>query len=405
MSFLVWFSFVILLVLSVPIIFFCIEILVGLFYKDQKKQSVMCGVSKGVSSVVLIPAHNEALVINRTLSLLKDELEASLDRVLVVADNCTDDTAELVRSLGFEVVERFNLEKRGKGFALDYAVRYLEKCDFLPEVVVILDADCQLKPGSLTLIKQAVIEQNSPVQAINRSLAPNGSGITQRVSEFAVRVKNIIRNNGLVKLGFPAVLNGTGMGFPFDLLRKASLANSDLAEDMKLGVDMTIAGHPAKFLSTAEVISEFPVAGEALKTQRERWEHGHLTVMKTYLPSLAIKMVKEKNIYLMGTFLDLCIPPLSLLVILTFLISLLTFIVGFFSGSSALAVYSLLLLFILGSTVITAWWHQGRDLLSVQDLLRLPIFILSKIGVYRKFVSGPQTAWVRTKRDGEDKSS
>lgn len=394
-----------LLLLSVPVIFFCVEVLIGLRFTGIDLDKLSAVQTRNVSCVVLIPAHNEASVIERTLSLLKNEVDPELDRILVVADNCVDDTANIARSLNCDVIERSNNDNRGKGYALEFAMQFLRDEAENPDVVLILDADCRFKLGSLERIKYAVHTTNSPVQCINRSVAPNGSGITQRISEFAVRVKNIIRNNGLTKLGFPAVLSGTGMAFPYLLLTRVKLGNAELAEDMKLGVDMTLAGYPPKFINTAEVISEFPVSGDALSTQRERWEHGHLGVMKSYLPSLFAKMIQQKNFHLLGSFLDLCIPPLSLLVLVTFVSTLIISIFGIFNAINFLVIYSLGLFFLLTSTVLTAWWQQGKDLLSIQDLLKLPIFILSKLGVYKKFVSGPQTLWVRTKRDGEDKSS
>ena len=405
MSLLVLLSVVILVLLSIPVLFFCLEVLVGLpgLATSPSRQSDIN--TKSLSSVVLIPAHNESAVLAQTLTELKSETVSPLDRILVIADNCSDNTASIARDHGVDVIERSNDQQRGKGFALEYALTYLRDQQTDPDVIVILDADCQLKSGSLKLLKNAAHGFNSPVQCINRSVAPDSSGITQRISEFAVRVKNIIRNNGLIKLGFPAVLNGTGMAFPYLLLKRVNLGNAELAEDMKLGVDLTLAGHPPKFINSAEVISEFPVAGDALSTQRERWEHGHLTVMKTYLPRLFITMIKQKNVSLVGTFLDLTIPPLSLLVIVTLVASLSIAMIGLINTSIYLVLYPVGLLALLVLSVFFAWWQQGRDLLSIQDLLRLPLFILSKLGVYRKFVTGPQTAWVRTKRDGEDKSS
>src|SRR5262249_21997555 len=73
------------------------------------------------SIVVLIPAHDEAKVLSRTLAGVLPELAAG-DRVLVVADNCTDDTAAIARAAGAEVLERDDPRHRGKGFALDAGI-------------------------------------------------------------------------------------------------------------------------------------------------------------------------------------------------------------------------------------------------------------------------------------------
>ncbi|WP_151669217.1 glycosyltransferase family 2 protein [Nitrincola schmidtii] len=405
MSLLVLLSVVILVLLSIPVLFFCLEVLVGLrsLAKSPSRQSDKN--TKAISSVVLIPAHNESAVLAQTLTGLKSETVTTLDRILVIADNCSDNTASIARDNGVDVIERFNDQQRGKGFALEYALTYLRDQQTEPDVIVIFDADCRFTQGSLAQLKQTCYEFDRPIQSAYRLLAPEGAGITARIAEFAIRVKNLVRNRGLSAMGFPAVLTGTGMAFPSKAFHHVNLASGELAEDMKLGVDMTLAGFPAIYTDNAEVLSELPQASDATATQRERWEHGHLTVMKSYLPRLFIKMIKQKNVSLVGTFLDLTIPPLSLLVIVTLVASLPIAMIGLISTSLYLVFYSVVLLALLVLFVLAAWWQQGRDLLSTQELLRLPLFILSKLGVYRKFVSGPQTAWVRTKRDGEDKSS
>jgi cellulose synthase/poly-beta-1,6-N-acetylglucosamine synthase-like glycosyltransferase len=99
-----------------------------------------------LTCAVLIPAHNEETGIGPTLSSILPQLGAG-DRVLVVADNCTDATAAVARASGAEVVERTDATRRGKGYALDFGVRTLEKAP--PAVVVIVDADCTLESGSL----------------------------------------------------------------------------------------------------------------------------------------------------------------------------------------------------------------------------------------------------------------
>ncbi|MGC3971366.1 MAG: glycosyltransferase family 2 protein [Pirellulales bacterium] len=95
---------------------------------------------------MLIPAHNEETVLAATLESVQSQCRPG-DRMLVVADNCTDRTSDVARRAGAIVVERHDLQRRGKGFALDWGVRRLETEP--PEVVIVVDADCVLAPGSL----------------------------------------------------------------------------------------------------------------------------------------------------------------------------------------------------------------------------------------------------------------
>ena len=112
---------------------------------------------------VLVPAHNEASIIASTLASVGPQMLAH-DRLLVVADNCTDDTAQLARMAGAEVVERHNDALRGKGYALDFGVRHLAQD--APEVVIIVDADCQVGEGAIDLLARRCLETSRPVQAL-----------------------------------------------------------------------------------------------------------------------------------------------------------------------------------------------------------------------------------------------
>ncbi|WP_417585070.1 glycosyltransferase family 2 protein [Nitrincola sp.] len=390
-----------LFLVSIPVVFFCIEVAVGVFAKDRNSDQMK--VSADISSVIIIPAHNEAGVIGATLKLLLAETEQHLDRVLVVADNCSDDTAQLVRSAGVEVIEREDADCRGKGYALSFAMNYLQVPDQAPNVIIIFDADCHFSAGSLRALKEGCHRSGKPVQSAYRLLAPEGAGIGNRISEFAIRVKNLVRNRGLSKMGFPAVLTGTGMAFPFQALARVDLASGELAEDMKLGIDLTLAGYPAQYLGKAEVLSVLPQADAAIATQRERWEHGHLTVMKTYLPRLLKSLFATRNWQLTGVFFDLLIPPLSLLVMITSSLMILALVVSLLTGSGLLALYAVVLLVLVAVFTAIAWWHHGRDLLTVSDFLKLPFYVLKKLGLYKKFFVDPQKAWVRTSRDITDK--
>jgi cellulose synthase/poly-beta-1,6-N-acetylglucosamine synthase-like glycosyltransferase len=89
-----------------------------LAYGGSRAHAVAAPRRPGADVAVLIPAHNESAGIEATLRCLQAQLRAG-DRVLVVADNCDDDTAAVARDAGAEVIERIDAIHRGKGFALD----------------------------------------------------------------------------------------------------------------------------------------------------------------------------------------------------------------------------------------------------------------------------------------------
>src|SRR5579862_269745 len=136
---------------------------------------------------VVIPAHNEALGIGDTLQSLIPQLKNG-DRLLVLADNCTDDTAAIAAAAGAEVAVRKDPILRGKGFALDFGIRHLERNP--PEVVLIVDADCHVVEGSVDRLARACARTGRPAQGLNLSRAPPKASLKIRVAELASVLKN-----------------------------------------------------------------------------------------------------------------------------------------------------------------------------------------------------------------------
>ena len=155
--------FAVLLLIFVAVLL--LQVLVA--YLPAKGQSVLEDFRPRIA--VLVPAHNESAVIVSTLASLRSQLHEA-DRLLVVADNCSDDTASLARSAGAEVLERVDLERRGKGFALDFGLHYLQAVP--PEVLVIVDADCQVAPEALHRLAARALQKCCPVQGLYLMFSP-----------------------------------------------------------------------------------------------------------------------------------------------------------------------------------------------------------------------------------------
>lgn len=347
---------------------------------------------------VLIPAHDEAGGIAATLATLTPQLHPG-DRLLVVADHCSDATAEVARAHGAEVTVRQGAAERGKGHALAWGADHL--LGDAPEVLVIVDADCRLEPGSLTALARAAAAHGGPVQALYLMHQPPGrEGIGARVATFAWRVKNGLRPSGWQRLGWPCQLTGSGMAWPFALVAPAQLASGSVVEDMQLGLQLAAQGHAPRWCPEARVHSEFPLDPAAVQTQRTRWEHGHLgLVQRTVLPLLG-RAIRQRDAGLAALALDLAVPPLALLVLLTGALAALAlglWALDWVSELAPLALGGLLALLALG--VLRAWWLCGRDLLRAPDLLRMPLYVLSKLPLYWRYLTRRQTRWVRTKRD------
>ncbi|MEN9905702.1 MAG: hypothetical protein RLZZ555_2267, partial [Pseudomonadota bacterium] len=241
---------------------------------------------------VLVPAHNESCHLLPTLANLINQLGAQ-DRLLVVADNCSDDTAALARQAGAWVVERCDPVRRGKGYALAFGVDHLRTDP--PEVVVIVDADCTLRPGSLAAAASLAASSGHPVQMLYLMHSPAGAKLRQRLLEFAWRVKNQVRAQGSDRLGGACHLTGSGMAFPWAVLEHAPLATGHVTEDMQLGIELALAGQAPRLCTAAQVDSDFPADGQATRTQKTRWEHGHLATLTGQLPRLLRAWLQRRD--------------------------------------------------------------------------------------------------------------
>jgi cellulose synthase/poly-beta-1,6-N-acetylglucosamine synthase-like glycosyltransferase len=345
---------------------------------------------------ILVPAHDEAGGIRLVLEGLLPQV-SSQDRLVVIADNCSDETAAIARSVGATVIERQDSMRRGKGYALDYGMKFLETDP--PEVVVLVDADCVVEPGAVARIARRAIATQQPVQAVYLMDRPTRPTAKDAVSALAFAVKNQVRPLGLGQLGFPCLLTGTGMAFSWQVLRGANLASGNIVEDMQLAVDLAIAGHPASFCPEARVTGILPQQERAARSQRTRWEHGHLKTAMTQIPRLLGAAVRQRRLDLVAIALDLWIPPLSLLVILwvgALAIALLTGVLGFSTGLPAsLLGLEGVLIFV---AILGAWARFGREL-PLLTLLSIPFYIFWKLPLYLAFIFKPQTKWVRTERD------
>lgn len=386
---------VIAIVLLIPALILFVECVAALF-PDRTGRGRSLSPASRPRVNVLIPAHNEEAGIRATVNTVLPQL-ADGDRLIVVADNCQDNTAAVARQAGATVIERQDLERRGKGYALDFGVKFMAADP--PDVVMIVDADCIVEPGSVTELAQLSQQRDRPVQALYLFEVPQPLSAKSAVSTLAITVKNWVRLAGLKNLGMPCLLTGTGMAMPWAVIANAPLASGNIVEDMNLGMDLAIAGHSPLFCPTARVMSVLPQKEQAAKSQRTRWEHGHMQTMMTQMPRLFQAGIRQGRVDLLALAVDLLVPPLSLLVMF-WLLGVSVAALGWWWGLSVLPLVS------LGITggliliaILAAWAKYCRRELPAQTLLSIPLYILWKIPLYFAFLFKRQKAWVRTERD------
>lgn len=379
--------------LAASLLYLGTELLLGLFPLATASASL----SPPPRILLLVPAHDEAAGIGATVMALRTVIPAA--DILVIADNCRDETAAAARAAGARVAERDDPTRRGKGYAMAFGRDQVAADP--PDVVIIVDADCRLAAGSAERLAAQAIARNRPIQAAYLMISSGDASPLVAVSNFAVLIKNVVRARGLVRLGGGGLLFGTGMAFPWPLFRTLPLATSDAVEDLGLGLWLARQGIAVDLDERSQVTS--PAAALASsRAQRSRWEHGFLlTASRQGLPLLAGGIAAASR-HRAALGAHLLVPPLALLMLLA--------LTGLAVASAAGAASGHWLPFLILAAAFTfavtllliAWWRHARRDLPLAALLRIPLYMIWKIPIYIGFFTRRQTGWNRTRRPGEE---
>lgn len=349
-----------------------------------------------VPAVIVVPAHDEAMVLQQMLAVLKEETAANI-RILVVADNCLDATAKIARFCGVEVIERFDADRRGKGFALDYAKQHLRSQP--PRVVVVMDADCLAAPGALKDLIGTCVATGRPSQAAYLQKPVRDGSPMLQLSTFAFFIKNVVRQRALQRIAGRVHLLGTGMALPWALFDKATLATGNIVEDLEIGLGLAAEGHPAVLVEGAAVWSD--AAGErSTITQRRRWEGGYLDSAGKWAPTLLVQGLRRGSFRQVWAAISLFIPPLALLISLDLIALLAAALTYSLTGRGLMSLILLVGALILASIAIMAAWAMGgARFISLRGLAQIPLYLLWKLPLYLGLARrGAPREWMRTDR-------
>ncbi len=384
-------------ILTIPVVVLFLEVLSAL----QVVREPIVPDAMGKSRVaVIVPAHNESSGVVPTLRDVRPQLGAG-DRLILVADNCTDDTAAVAAAEGCHVLTRNDLNRIGKGYALAWAIDYLRHDP--PEFVVFIDADCRIQADMITKLVRACNHLKRPLQACFLMKEPENSPIDHSWAEFAWIIKNWVRPLGLTNLNLPVQLMGTGMIFSWGQIQLAPLASGHLVEDMKLGLDLAEKGFAPLFFPFVVGTSEFPQTEKGTETQRQRWVQGHIGMIAA-IPKLLLSAVVHRNLELLVLLLDLAIPPLSLLGLLiasSVVVDLAAAIV--FGTSTATVAISVANCVAFAAAIVFAWLKFGREVISPVRFVLLGPLVVRKFVLYSQMVLGRTVSgWVRTDRAKHD---
>lgn len=377
----------------IPTLVLVVEVVAALTVRNRRDPE--SDAAEGRVAVV-VPAHNESNGVIPTLKDILPQLKTG-DRLIVVADNCTDDTAAVCAANGAQVLLRNEPERRGKGYAMAWAIADLKSEP--PDFVLFVDADCRLQSDFLSRSLTYCARMKRPVQALYLMTSPAGSQGSQRVAEFAWRLKNWVRPLGLHRLGRPVQLMGTGMMFPWKVISSAPLASGNIVEDLKLGLDLALSGTAACFLPAVRVTSEFAATARGVDSQRRRWIEGHLATIVGYVPRLLVASVTDRNLNALVLALDLLVPPLSLLVAITGCLVMLGCLYTAVTGIYLPAALALINGILLTCAIALGWLLYGRDVVPAAQMPHVLGQLLSRFRFRRFFRKEGRSEWVRTDRN------
>lgn len=358
-----------------------------------------------VRIAVVVPAHNEASIVATTVkSLLCVDYPRSRRRIIVVADNCTDDTATVAREAGAEVIERHDLSQRGKGYALDLAFTTIIE-EGWAEAVAVVDADTVVEPNLLSAFAARFAIGEHAVQADYQVLNKGDSWRT-RLMHIAFTAFHEVRGTGREALGLSAGLRGNGMAFSVPTLQAVPHRAFSVVEDLEYGVMLGLNGTRVAYAHETTVSGEMPVDAESSVSQRERWERGRETLRKMYVRRLLGKAVVRRSPMLFDLAADVMMPPLGKLVV--------PVVGGAIASGGLLAasghmtrrptspVVFGLALGGLALNVAEGWRRSGAGISGLADLAKVPKYLAWKAtGNGASSSEAEQGVWVRTARAHE----
>lgn len=306
-------------------------IFVGLLKKPKKFSA-----KKQHRFAVVVSARNESSVIGNLISSIRNQnYPQELVDIFIIADNCTDNTAEIARSAGAIVYERFNKEQVGKGYALDWMFNIIESeyADRNYEGYIIFDADNVLDPNYIAEMNKVFDNGYRIITSYRNSKNYDTNWITAGYSLWFLREAKYL-NNARMQLGTSCAISGTGFLVSADVIRENNgWIHHLLTEDIEFTTDSIIHGEKIGYCADAILYDEQPTKFSQSYTQRLRWAKGFYQVFRNYGAKLVKGVFK-------GSFscfdMLMTIMPAMLLTLISIAINIIAIPIGIINHSNEL---------------------------------------------------------------------
>ena len=275
--------------------FWCYQFIISLCALVKLKDKPYL-VNKNHKFMAIIPAHNEEMVVGNLIESLKNQTyDKNLYDIYVIADNCTDKTAEVARKAGAIVYERFDNAHKTKGYALQWFLKQKieENADY--DAFFVFDADNIVDKNFIINMNKKLCQGEEVVQGYRDIKNPTDNWITAGYALFywtMHRMYHLARYN----IGLSPLLNGTGFMVKFDVVKPNGWETETLTEDIEFSLKQIIQGRKLGWATDAIVYDEQPTSFKQSWSQRSRWTVGHMQCLKVYTGQLYQAVKKHKTL-------------------------------------------------------------------------------------------------------------
>lgn len=347
--------------------------------------------------MAIIPAHNEANVVaNLIESLKKQDYDKNLLDIYVIADNCTDNTAEIARKAGAIVYERFDETKKTKGFALQWFLNKKVEDGSDYDAFCVFDADNIVMPDFIEQMNKKLCQGEEIVQGYRDIKNPTDSWISAGYAIFywtMNRFYHLARYN----VGLSPLINGTGFMVKMDIVRQEGWNTKTLTEDIEFSLKSIAKGRKLGWAVDAKVYDEQPIGFKQSWSQRSRWTVGHLQCVRYYTVDLIKGIAKNKTLMNFDGFLYILGIPMMLITFLLLAINSAIYFTGGMTGIDLIFnigryLFATFLLPI--ATALLILLLDRRPIRPmIKGLLAYPLFLGSWILINLKCLVKPNVKW------------
>ena len=349
--------------------------------------------------MAIIPAHNEEAVIGNLIESLKNQnYNKELYDIYVIADNCTDNTARVARELGAIVYERYDENKKTKGYALDWFLQQKIKEDAPYDAICIFDADNIVDKNFIKAMNKKLCQGEDVVQGYRDIKNPTDNWITSGYALFYWtnhRFYHLARYN----LGLSPMLNGTGFMVNFNIIKENNgWKTVTLTEDIEFSLQRILKGKKLGWATDAIVYDEQPTGFKQSWSQRSRWTVGHMQCIKEYTGKLAESAKEKKSMVTIDGLLY--IVGSTPIFVLTILLLLSNFVLYAGDGMTQTELISNILRYLVptfvlpSATAALVMFLDGKPIKPmIKGFFTYPLFMGSWIIINIKCLFKRETTW------------